>query len=161
MSKKSATFPFKISSAVVCEDIRQEISKKFLLIGVFGGEANVGVLPGVIQLALFVELIPKSTGAFDVQFRIMDDQDRLPVEGNVQFSVADGSSFGAAIGPFPVAVHSPGTIRFQWRTADVEWDTVRTIKLNLNPAAVAASLNPSPTASPPLPSQSLPDAPAS
>ncbi|MDB5523890.1 MAG: hypothetical protein JWM58_1653 [Rhizobium sp.] len=44
------------ANAVFCDDIRQELSGKFILIGVYGDELHMNAGPGVIPLSVWLQV---------------------------------------------------------------------------------------------------------
>lgn len=138
-------FPLSVVNAIVCEDIRTEVSNKYILIGVFGGQINLSVSPAVIQLALFLELSPNRVGPVDLEFKIGEG-----IKGTLHFEVADTETpFGTAVGPIPVPIVAPSDLHFEWRLPSGKWRLIRTLRI-----ASAIAIPSIPTASPPPSSQS-------
>src|SRR5437879_3808001 len=48
-----------IRNAILCEDVRQEKSNKFILIGVFANNILVGDTPASVAVALYIEAVSK------------------------------------------------------------------------------------------------------
>ncbi|MER8388256.1 hypothetical protein NKH14_22545 [Mesorhizobium sp. M1380] len=46
----------KVTAVVVADDVRREVSGKDILIGVFGGDVLVPVLPSPVQVALWIQM---------------------------------------------------------------------------------------------------------
>jgi hypothetical protein len=128
---------FEVAGAIVCEDIRQEVTQKFILIGAFGGEINVVALPSVVVLALFLELKPEKAGQFEPEFQVINTDGNIALRARLKIEITDDSSFGMPIGPFPMQVNGPGAVQFQWRFDDGEWEIIRTLKINLKPTALS------------------------
>jgi hypothetical protein len=45
----------EVVSAILCDDVRDEIGNKKSLMGVLGGDIIVGTMPAAIQLALYID----------------------------------------------------------------------------------------------------------
>jgi hypothetical protein len=49
---------FEVSAVIVCDDIRQEISNKFILVGAYSGSMVINAIPAVIPLGVFIIVQP-------------------------------------------------------------------------------------------------------
>lgn len=58
-----------LASAILCEDIRQEKSEKFFLIGVFSGDIFVANIPAELPLALYMPAVARTPGKSEIQLR--------------------------------------------------------------------------------------------
>ncbi|MDQ1183550.1 hypothetical protein [Agrobacterium larrymoorei] len=56
--------------AFFCDDIRQEMSGKFILIGVYTGEMNVSVGPATLPLSMWVEIAGLPAGKQKLNFSV-------------------------------------------------------------------------------------------
>lgn len=61
---------FTVENVVVCDDIRQEISHKHILVGVYSNVINIAMLPANINLAFWIELLCKKRGPLALQLKI-------------------------------------------------------------------------------------------
>ena len=60
----------EIATVLVCDDVRKEVTNKDILIGVYAGDIVVPAFPAWIALAVWLELITKENGVYDMSFRI-------------------------------------------------------------------------------------------
>ena len=59
-----------ITTAIVCEDIRQEQSNQSTLVGVYAGDIVTREFPASIRVAVYIEYVIASPAEHDVRFRI-------------------------------------------------------------------------------------------
>lgn len=60
----------ELRNFILCEDIRQEITNKIIMIGVYSGDILISNLPGSIPLCMYAELDVKAKGEYDVYLRM-------------------------------------------------------------------------------------------
>jgi len=53
---------------IFCDDVRQEISGKFILIGVYSGDMNVNNGPATVPLSIWIEMTGLSAGHQNLDF---------------------------------------------------------------------------------------------
>lgn len=82
----------EVRSVVICDDIRQEDSGKFLFIGAYGPEINVPSFPGALILSFWHELQLRGPGEARVEYRVLIDH----VEGNDSEQLEVASISGTA-----------------------------------------------------------------
>jgi hypothetical protein len=83
--------------AVLCEDIRQEITHKFFLIGVISSELLLQALPSVISICIYSEGTVIETGEFQSKIKVIDDV------GNILWNGAFGVLYNFVEGRFSQA----------------------------------------------------------
>lgn len=150
-----------ILNAIICEDIRQEVSGKFSLAGVYGSGVNVTNLPATMIMGVFAEVSFHLIGEFEPQFRVIDDAGAISITGNMKLSVNNLDTFPLVLGAFPISVTGPGEVKFQWKFPHSAWQTIKSFKVVHNPNAPLPTLLTLPNAVPPPSLQSPPVAPGS
>jgi hypothetical protein len=141
--------PPKLISAVLCDDIRQEITGKSILIGAYANELNISSLPAVIPLAIFLAIEPKEQGLVRGKLRVLDPF-KMPIF-NVQFdlTIANTAPHPMAMGPFPLNLGSSGKYCIQWCFDEKKWSEISFLKVNHVPGlSVFGSAAPSPPQAP-------------
>ena len=121
----------EIKSAVACDDIRQEVNGKFLLIGVYGAEIAVPQLPVDFVLSYWILVIPKDLMEHVLELRLINEANVVLIGGKFQFKARD---LKPGLMPFSGMVfqaQSEGVIRFQLRESGVDeaWETVHEIPI--------------------------------
>lgn len=77
----------EIVNALLCEDIRQEKSNKYIIIGVFTGDIIVKKLPATIPICVFIQARMANTGETAFTFRLSG-----PGEGSITMEMLVNSS---------------------------------------------------------------------
>jgi hypothetical protein len=129
-----------ISQVVVSEDIREEISGKHSLIGVYTGDIGVRQFPAKIRLAYFIEVRVSAAGDHRIVFRIMFNAKEA---GQFNTSLpAPHAGVGILVLPrMGIPLNEPTKIRLEVRTSDDQWVSVeeRTVMLSATMAEYAAA----------------------
>jgi hypothetical protein len=131
-----------IVSAVICEDIRQEISGKFSLAGVFGAGIDIITLPAVAVVGVFGEVKFPEMGTTETQYRIVDSGGDELVRGSLTVNVQTLDSAPLVLGPFQVRIVRDGEVRVEWKSDDADWMTVRSFRIRHSPRRAPAAANP-------------------
>ncbi len=122
-----------IVSAMICEDIRPEINGKYSLNGALGVDMKMQSIPGTIAVAMFAVIRNQVVGAIEGEFRVIDARRKTLAKAKIQ---ANFESIGSAllpVGPFPLAVNEPTTLRFQLRLGDQKWQTATELSVTEDP----------------------------
>jgi hypothetical protein len=53
---------WKVTSLVICDDIRSESTNKDVLIGVYAGDIAVSKFPAEFKIAIWAEIVPQKSG---------------------------------------------------------------------------------------------------
>jgi hypothetical protein len=79
-------------SSLLCDDVRQEITRKGLLIGVISSELVVPAFPNVINICIYSEGNVVEAGEFQSRIKITDDVSNLLFDGlyGVPFNFVEG-----------------------------------------------------------------------
>ena len=131
-----------IISAVICEDIRQEASGKFSLAGVLGSVIDIAALPATAMIGLYAEVRFPELGPVESHFRIVDSSDNELFKGTLKLNVPSLDSAPMVLGPFQLKIVRDGEVKVQWKAADAEWMTVKSLMIRHNPRRPTAQANP-------------------
>lgn len=152
----------KTESVVLCDDARQEITGKYILIGVYGGTIITNRLPLNFRPSWFVQL-NADKGAHKFDFRIVGPNDASLLDGQFEFGVAESGSAGIVLPRTQLQIQSAGPLRLQWKTSGQgEWETIKELNVILRTTPQRTpTTNPSSNASEPPVEKSQPAAPKS
>lgn len=163
---------FVVISAVICDDVRKEVSNKDIIIGAYGGGIVVPSFPVNIPFSVWVEIMPTATGhqEIDVMFRVPGIPDNIRLRFLVDIlTLNDPATFYTPQVIMPVG--APGNIEVLMKPAETEeWRPVKTKRImqgSPQPVTAMPEIVPgiplgrdirqgAPTASPP-PSEQSPD----
>ena len=97
--------------AIVCDDIRQEQSGKYILVGVYTGVIIPAAMPVTLPLAIFLRLPLLTEGSHGVKFDF-GTQNQVAVQGDLELQVGN-PALGTylALGPFSVSISEPGFLK--------------------------------------------------
>ncbi|WP_282608966.1 hypothetical protein [Pelagibius sp. Alg239-R121] len=113
MSKK-----IRFRNVLLCDDIRQEISNKLILIGVYTGHIVLSEFPANIRLAVYAEFKPRELTVEDVQLRYkLDGKLLATISGRVEAHDLD-SWATAAIPALPLQLESMGELSIEAQFGD-------------------------------------------
>ena len=112
---------FKVESAILCEDIRQEKSNKFILIGVYSGPILVSQFPMSISLAVFVIGTPEEQeGLVTLRFSGPGEDTALLKMG---YRRSDDNTFAALSTPvLQIALQQEGTLLIEISADGESWE---------------------------------------
>jgi hypothetical protein len=132
-----------VSAALLCEDIRQEMTGKFSLAGVFASDLMTPNFAAPMTCGVFAEVIAEEAGKLHVEFRVTDGDGKLFTAGEIQtFFVTPGKQ-PFVFGPFQFTAAGYGPIRFQWRLhgrKQARWVTVKSFDLRPIPQTIPGQL---------------------
>jgi hypothetical protein len=113
-----------ITSVIVCDSVRREVSGKEILIGVYSGDIVVPSFPVVIDLAFWFELDIKEVGEQFANIRIVVPGKVAPLEMRFQINttVAGPSSLATPTAQTPLV--EPGELRVEFREGD-DWKIIK------------------------------------
>jgi hypothetical protein len=88
----------EFSSILLCDEVREEINHKRIVIGVYSGDVVVNNLPSIIGLSFYIEHHPKTAGKRQMKFTILLGDREIAQVGMEAEALVSGIS--SAI-PFP------------------------------------------------------------
>jgi len=126
-----------ISHAIACDDIRQEMNGKHILIGVYSGKLGLPFFPIQIALAFWVLARPSAKGDYDVQLRVLDPDGKDVTRGNMIIHFQEVEEYSLVIPPMPILLAHPGQISLQYREGDGTWKSICGLQATLVPIPAA------------------------
>lgn len=101
-------FRFEI---LFCDDIRQEVSGKHILIGVFGTDVVPSRLPGNLPIAFYLRVFGLTKGDHEFKFTIQSETKdwKGEIEGKTTVLLDSVASI-FPFGPMPVHIRQPGKL---------------------------------------------------
>lgn len=128
-------------NCILCEDIRQEKSEKFILSGVFPGDILVDKIPAKISIAFYLDTTVTQPGETNLLLRMSG-----PGEGSVVISANVSSTVENEVGTMAlprmeVSMQSEGVFRLE-ASADQEGTWTTLIEKNVIRKGGLWSLNP-------------------
>ena len=122
-----------ISHAIACDDIRQEVTGKYILIGVYSGNMGLPFFPNMVTLGFWVLAKPSQKGDYDVQLRVQDTGGKEVTCGHMIIHVDHVGDSSLVLPPMPIPLEKPGEIALQYREGDGEWKTICSLDARLVP----------------------------
>jgi len=120
-----------VETALLCDDVRREISGKDIIIGVYGDEAIVPNFPVFMMFSLYLRVRFLEQGMFPTEFRVLGPSGQ-PLTANVKAPMMTTAANRIAmvhIAGLPIQVQSAGEVQFQWHPPGGEWETIQTLKV--------------------------------
>ncbi|KVK43573.1 hypothetical protein BCY90_17415 [Agrobacterium deltaense] len=119
----------EVRSAIICDDIRKEITGKDILIGVYSGAITVPSYPLTFPTAFWFEIEPKILGSLDFAFKITSPTGNPPIElgGTMQIVALEPTIF--AISGIPLHAEHDGDIVLSFRSGENEWIEIKRKKI--------------------------------
>lgn len=100
----------EILSVIICDDVRKEVSQKDILIGVYGGEINVGSYPAPLKLSFWIETMNKAVGKSDLTFKIESPSGNPPIEISVEMQSSRIGPGALVLQGLPILAERDGNI---------------------------------------------------
>ena len=106
MDKDKDQKAFRVTVALICEDVRREISGKEILIGVFADSVFITFVPFPLVLTLYMRAMVPDGESYIVHFRVLGP-------GDAQVTPVVSATLGKAIDPTTSVSIILGGIAFQ------------------------------------------------
>jgi hypothetical protein len=108
-----------ISTVLVCDDVREEITHKHILIGVYSGMIAVHAFPAQRPLAFWLAMKATDVGSFALTLRIITPKISPAAEMTLSFDIpAAGEPFALFTPPLPLPITEPGNLELHARWGD-------------------------------------------
>lgn len=127
--------PFEVQAVVLCDDIRQEISGKYVLVGVYGADIVVPGFPTQLFLSWWMMISPKIVGSLKGSVRILHSGGATLTQGEVNFEVKDLQNFTSTLTGVPVQFQNEGQLQLQLNF-EGKWETIHELEVKLKPSSV-------------------------
>lgn len=122
----------EIVTAIVCDDIRREENGKDILIGVYGSGLRVQALPTFLNLAVWLEVVPKVTGQHQLKMRMVGQNSSILFEtASLPVQINELRPIHAPLAGVPLQIQAIGPIELQVAVNDQDWQTYRTINVEV------------------------------
>jgi hypothetical protein len=152
-------------AALVCDDVRNEVSGKEILIGVFADNVFVGVLPANLIVSLYLRVRFGRSDLSPVKFRVLAPSGiQVTPEASLSLPAPPDLDTVTAvvIRGINFQAQAEGRYEFQWQPPGQEWEVVTSVRIKTGTMPpLSVSQTPVSIAARPQPEQSLPGAPAS
>lgn len=117
--------------ALLCDDVRREVTGKDILIGVYSDDITVTSLPATLIFSLFIRAIfPEKNKIYQIEFRVLGSagQQLTPL---IKASINSQNTLRSSVifGGIPLNIQSEGKVQFQWRPEGTEWSTLVEIEV--------------------------------
>ena len=122
-----------VAYALLCDDIRKELSGKDILVGVYTGSLLVQNFPAKITLCLWLDLKIAGKGEVKTEIRVLNPAGEQITGGELTVNVADeGEGNGSvALRGMPLNLEKEGQYKIQWRKPKARWSTILTKQVAL------------------------------
>ncbi len=123
---------FTAVCALVCDDVRNELSGKEILIGVFADNVYVGVLPANMVVSLYLRVRFAQTDPSVIKFRVLAPGGiQVTPEAPIAFSApADLETIASlVIRGIMFQPQAEGRYEFQWQPPEQDWGTVTSLHI--------------------------------
>ena len=117
--------PFKVRNAILCEDVREEINGKHVLVGVVSEGFVVREFPAELRIATYLEVqLTSSPGAHEFFVRLGYTAGKAPllIRAQVLFPKA-GTRYAISTPPMQLRAERPGHIVGALSTDRKTWTT--------------------------------------
>jgi hypothetical protein len=116
-----------ITSVILCEEVRREITTKDILLGVFPGDIASQGFPAQIPVAFWFSFKPSASGNMEFELRLLDQTNAALIELKSEILVGDNLGPAAFFTPpLRLQVVKPSKFRLQMRQGGAGWKTIKT-----------------------------------
>ena len=122
----------KFLNLVICDQVRQEVNGKLIIIGVYPYNIELSAFPHRIALSMWMQIAAdwKDSRKLDIRIRDEDGVDRVRGEVSIEPPGDDGL-YSMIFPPSPIQLIGPTTLLFQFREAGKKWKTLKTMPVQL------------------------------
>ena len=123
---------FKVVAALVCDDVRKEITGKEILIGVYADNVYVGGIPANLNLALYIRALFARSEVSNIKFRVLGPGG-IQVTPDVNIPLSGPTDLedvvSVALRGIILQAQAEGRYEFQWQPPDQEWETITSVRI--------------------------------
>lgn len=120
-----------ILCAIACDDIRQEVTGKHILIGAYAGNMGLPFFPVTIVLGFWVLARPSHEGHYEVELRVQDPEGKEVSHGQMIMRVEKIEDSALVVPPMPIPLAKAGEIALQYREKEGTWKTICSLDARL------------------------------
>lgn len=134
-------------SVIVCDDIRQEISGKKILIGVYSEDVIVQSLPTTLTLCFWIQVFRKNSYAGNAKIRVTDPSGNISGEMSLNFMSIENDQFEGMMGAIAtpalsINILQTGKISICWSDNGVDFSLIGEKRVMTGPVATAPTAHP-------------------
>ena len=130
--------PIDFEFALVCDDARREDNGKLFLIGVYGTNMLVPSFPAALVVALAMGVSATESTELQTDLRVLlDEKEILSGSGQMRAQLPGRQIF--PVKNLLIQVESAGTLHFQIRPKEGEWQTLCSMPITLQPKTDAST----------------------
>ncbi len=138
---------FKVKHVLVCDDVRQEINGKDILIGVYTNWITVPSLPTNLVLSFWLHYSFVGIGEVPLEFRLLGPHDVQFMSAGVTMSFLEENAetrqtASFTLGGVPEPIQIPGELRLQLKQYNEEWQTIGSVNVRQSNNAGTATSKP-------------------
>lgn len=100
----------KITSIIICDDVRREINNKEILIGVYSGSITVPSYPATLRLALWIEMETEQKELNHWAIKIETPSGNPPIEVEFDAETSDPGTSSLTMGGLPIRLEHDGEV---------------------------------------------------
>lgn len=121
----------KVHNLTVCEEVRQEMNGKFILLGVYTNSILVNQFPAQFPLSVWTLLEAEETGSAAISLRLRMEEAALTlleVKGSLEVQELENwtpFAFGGVVN-----VSNPGKLHVELKVDDAPWETLRVVNIS-------------------------------
>jgi hypothetical protein len=149
----------KVLKAILCDDVRVEITGKSILIGVYTNNIiGINNLPYQLKFSCYIELVAdRSEQPLGGKVKVIDCSKEELLNDTLQVFTIERVPVSCYLSDFQILVQEPGTYTLQWQLGAGDWEDVTTFEIKhqqqpfvgADPNASRPSSEQSPRAAPP------------
>jgi hypothetical protein len=127
--------PLRFLGCIFSDDVRQESSGKYFLVGAYAAPMYLSVFPATVGLCIFVPVENRVLGTHRLEFQFVFG--RTALAGAVVETTVEQLGFSAVVvGPIIIDLPAPGDLRVQVKSGSGTWETIGTISAVESPEAI-------------------------
>jgi len=142
---RSATI-IKPVAAIICDEIRQESSRKDILIGIYPADIVLNRSPMKLRLSVYllVEITDSGETEFEVRFQGPDGPSENTIKGTLEgiHKTIPKHRIGLSLHNLIINMSKEGVLKTLFRKPGERWKTVSVLPVTLAPDVVISSNEP-------------------
>lgn len=120
-----------LSYALICDDVRQENSGKYIFIGVYGSSIILHSTPANIKLTAVLQFDFAKVGVYSIELEIMRNGKRVALFEGTMNAPTIGSSLSNI--PFDLTdINTAGELSIRFREVGSRWKSVLSLPVTIS-----------------------------